>query len=251
MKIKDKVLSNSKDFKSADKSFEAFKKRFHTIFGDRLDMTDQQLRQIYDEISSYIETSIYAEMEDVLSAIRNTYHAHINWVIEGGANPFEKHPYQSDKQTSDRTLSSHKPFSNPEMEEHQCKRKLSKYDAIQRYMRDEKSFRLFVTHVVTNYQSLPKQRINVLVFKHEGYQHLELTLFGESFIQQYGFRTAYHLHNELMHAFHKTFDDLLAKGTVLKSEQAIQEQVLAPVLKRFDAKLAAKVGEAHEQAESL
>jgi len=152
---------------------------------------------------------------------------------------------------SHKSFSKHKQSNHPVTEEPQIKDEPSKQDAIQRYMNDEKSFNRFVTHVVTNYQSLPKQRIDVLVFQHEGYQHLELTLFSESFIQQYGFRTAYRLHNELMKAFHTTFDDLLAKGTVLTSDQAIQEQVLAPVLKRFEAKTAVKVGDDDEQAESL
>src|SRR5699024_1955789 len=198
----------------------AFKKRFHTVLGDRLNMTDDQLRQIYDGMSPYIDTSIYAEMEDVLAAIRNTYHALVNWVTEETAKASEKHGDQSDKHSGVRTLGSHKSFSkhkqsnHPDTEEHQSKGESSKQDAIQRYMSDEKSFKRFVTHVVTNYQSLPKQRIDVLVFKHEGYQHLELKLFGESFIQQYGFRTVYHFHNELMKAFHTTFDDVLAKGTV-------------------------------------
>ncbi|TRM11423.1 hypothetical protein FH966_06775 [Lentibacillus cibarius] len=236
MKIKDKILSNNNGVKSANKSFEAFKKRVSTVMGDQLDLTDDQLKQIYDGISSCIETSIYAEMEDILSAIRNTYHAQTNWVIEETVNPSKKHQIQSEKYTNDGTLSSQKPFSNSNKEEHQSK---------------HGSFKQFVIHVVTNYQSLPKQRIDVLVVKHEGYQNLELTLFGESFIRQHGFRTAFRLHNELIHASYTAFDNLLARGTVLKSDQAIQEQVLAPVLKRFDAKLAAKVGDSYEQVESL
>ncbi|TFJ93119.1 hypothetical protein [Lentibacillus salicampi] len=257
MKMKDKLLSNVKAVKPEDNAFKAFKKRFSTVMGDQLDLTDDQLKQIYDGMSPYIETSIYAEMEDVLAAIRNTYHALVNWVSEETAKSSEKHEDQSDKHSGVRTLGSHKSFSkhkqsnHPVTEEKQSKDELPKQDAIQRYMSDEKSFNRFVTHVVTNYQSLPKQRIDVLVFKHEGYQRLELTLFGGSFVQHYGFRTAYHLHNDLMHAFHTAFDDLLAKGTVLTSDQAIQEQVLAPVLKRFEAKIAVKVGNDDEQAESL
>ncbi|ALX49751.1 hypothetical protein [Lentibacillus amyloliquefaciens] len=257
MRMKDKLLANVKAVKSEDNAFEAFKKRFFTVMGDQLAMTDEQLRQIYDGMSPYIETSIYAEMEDVLAAIRNAYHALVNWVAEETAKASEKHRDQSDKHANVGTLGSHKSFSkhkqsnHPDEEEQQSKGESSKQDTIQRYMNDEKSFNWFVTHVVTNYQSLPKQRIDVLVFRHEGYQHLELTLFGESFIQQYGFRTAYHFHNELMKAFHTTFDDLLAKGTVLTSDQAIQEKVLASVLKRFEAKIAVKVGDDDEQAESL
>ncbi|QKY71342.1 hypothetical protein [Lentibacillus sp. CBA3610] len=257
MIMKDKLLSNVKAVKPENNTFEAFKKRFSTIMGDQLDMTEAQLRQIYDGMSPYIDTSIYAEMEDVLAAIRNAYHALVNWVSEETAKSSEKHGDQSDKLANVGTLGSHKSFSkhkqsnHSDAEEQRSKGESYEHDAIQRYMNDEKSFNWFVTHVVTNYQSLPKQRIDVLVFKHEGYQHLELTLFGESFIQQHGFRKAYHLHNKLMKAFHTTFDDLLAKGTVLTSDQAIQEHVLAPVLKRFEAKIAVKVGDDDEQAESL
>ncbi|WP_010529067.1 hypothetical protein [Lentibacillus jeotgali] len=257
MRMKDKLLANVKAVKQGDNAFEAFKKRFFTVMGDQLNMTDDQLRQIYVGMSPYIETSIYAEMEDVLAAIQNAYHALVNWMTEETAKASEKHGDQSDKHSGVRTLGSHKSFSkhkqanHSDTEEQKSKGESSKQDAIQRYMSDDKSFKRFVTHVVTNYQSLPKQRIDVLVFKYEGYQHLELTLFGESFIQQYGFRTAYHLHNDLMHAFHTTFDDLLAKGTVLTSDQAIQEQVLTPVLKRFEAKIVVKGGDDDEQAESL
>jgi len=257
MRMKDKLLANVKAVKPENNAFEAFKKRFSTVMGDQLDMTEAQLRQIYDGMSPYIDTSIYAEMEDVLGAIRNAYRAVVGWVTEETAKASKKLRDQSDKHAKVRTLGSHKSFSKQKkssysnMEEQESQDESSKQDAIQRYMNDEKSFNRFVTHVVTNYQSLSKQRIDVLVFQHEGYQHFELTLFGESFIQQYGFRKAYHLHNKLMKAFHTTFDDLLAKGTVLTSDQAIEEQVLAPVLERFEAKMDVKVGEAHEQAESL
>ncbi|ALX47542.1 hypothetical protein [Lentibacillus amyloliquefaciens] len=257
MRMKDKLLVNVKAVKPGDNAFEAFKKRFFTVMGDQLDMTDDQLRQIYNGMSPYIDTSIYAEMEEVLAAIRNAYHALVNWVTKEIAKASDKHGDQSYKHSGVRTLGSHKSFSKHKQpnhsvtEEKQNKDESSKQDAIQRYMNDEKSFNWFVTHVVTNYQSLPKQRIDILVFKHGGYQHLELTLFGESFIQQHGFRKAYHLHNELMKAFHTTFDDLLAKGTVLKSDQSIEELVLVPVLERFEAKIAVKVGDDDEQAESL
>src|SRR5699024_10453193 len=97
MRMKGKLLSNVKAVKPDDNAFGAFKKRYHTVFGDRLNMTDGQLRQIYDGMSPYIDTSIYAEMEDVLAAIRNAYHALVNWMTEETAKASEKHGEQSDK----------------------------------------------------------------------------------------------------------------------------------------------------------
>ncbi|WP_449355675.1 hypothetical protein ACUL41_08055 [Virgibacillus natechei] len=229
MRMKDKLPSNVKAVKPADKSFEAFKNRFHTVMGDKLDITNEQLRQIYDGVSPYIETSIYAEMEDVLVAIRNAYRAVVGWVTEETV----------------------KQLNHPDTEAYQNKGETSKNDAIHRYMNHEKSFNKFVTHVVTNYQSLPKQRIDILTFKHEGYQHLECQLFNEPFIQQYGFSKAYHHHNELMKAFYTTFDYLLAKGSALKSDQDIEEQVLTPVLEQFKAKIDAQEGDEHEQTNPL
>ncbi|WP_200411770.1 hypothetical protein [Virgibacillus salexigens] len=255
MKMKDKLFSNVNAVKPDGRTFKAFQKRFNTILGDRLDMTDQQLRQIYDGISPYIETSIYAEMEDVLEAIQNAYHAFVNWVRDETAQESKKIEDQSNKYSNVHTSGSHQSFSklsnHPNIDQQLNKGESFEGEKIQRYINDEKSFNWFVTHVVTNYQSLPKQRIEVLVFKHEDYQYLELQLFGKSFIRQYGFRKAYQLHKTLMHAFYTTFDDLLAKGTVMKTDQAIEEQILAPVLEQFKAKVDAKVGEAHEQAESL
>lgn len=250
MKMKDKLNA----FQWGDNAFKAFQKRFNTVLGDKLGMTDQQLRQIYDAISPYIETSIYAEMENVLTAIQNTYHAFVNWRTDETAKNSGKHENQSNKHSKFRKMGSHQSFSkqsNRPDREQQAKGGSFESDEIQCYINDEKAFRRFVTHVVTNYQSLPKQRIEVLVFKHENYQNLELQLFDESFIRQYGFRKAYQLHKALMHAFYTTFDDLLAKGIVMQSDYAIEEQILAPVLERFKAKVDAKVGEAHEQAESL
>ncbi|WP_088051869.1 hypothetical protein [Virgibacillus dakarensis] len=226
MRMKDKLIANVKAVKPVDKSFEAFKKRFHNIMGDKLDITDEQLGQIYDGVLPYIETSIYAEMEDVLSAIRNTYRAVVGWMTED----LEKYA---------------------DTEAYESKGDLIRNNDIQEYINHENSFNRFIAHVVTNYQSLPKQRIDILIVKHEGYQRIECQLFNESFIQHNGFRKAYYLHNELMKAFYTTFDDLLCKGTVLKTDQAINEQVLAPVLERFEAKVDTKEGDKYEQAVSL
>ncbi len=254
--MKDKLLLNVKAVKPADKSFEAFKKRFHTVMGDKLDMTDEQLRQIYDGVSPYIETSIYAEMEDVLEAIRNAYQAVVGWVTEETVKSSGKD--QSNKRPTVQTLGGykksfalHKQPNHPDTEAYQNKGETFKNDVIQSYMNHEKSLNRFVTHVVTNYQSLPKLRIDILTFKHKGYQRLECQLFNGPFIQQYGFSKAYHLHNELMKAFYTTFDYLLAKGSALKSDQDIEEQVLEPVLEQFKDKMDAQEGDEHEQTDPL
>ncbi|WP_449354685.1 hypothetical protein ACUL41_17860 [Virgibacillus natechei] len=232
MRMKDKLFINVKAVKPADKPFKAFKKRFHTIMGDKLDMTDEQLRTVYDGVSPYIETSIYAEMEDVLVAIRNAYQAVVGWTTEEITS--EEDQDQSNKRPNVRTLG--------EPNEH---------EVIQSYMNQEKSFNRFVTHVITNYQSLPKQRIERLMVNFEGYQNFERRLFDEPFIQQYGFRKAYNLHTKLIKAFYTTFDNLLGTGKALKSDQEMKEQVLAPVLEQFEAKMDAQEGELHEQSEPL
>ncbi|MDY0407217.1 hypothetical protein P5G51_019455 [Virgibacillus sp. 179-BFC.A HS] len=105
------------------------------------------------------------------------------------------------------------------------------------YMSNEKNFKRFITHVIINYQSLQEQRINILMVHNRAYQKLEDSLFGETFVRENGFQKAYKLHNELIHAFHNCYHDLLFEGTIIDTDEIVEEKVIEPIVQRYDVRI--------------
>src|SRR5699024_653861 len=155
-----------------------------------LELHDEQLEALYNAFTPVIETSIYAEMEHVMTAIRTSFDA----VTDGKGENI-----------------------NPET-----------------YMCKDKHFKRFITHVVTNYQSLQSQRINIIMIQNKAYHTLQAGLFGGSFVRENGFNTAYELHNQSIQAFHDGYHDLLFEGTTLHAGEKIEEKVIEPVVQRYD-----------------
>ncbi|MTW87040.1 hypothetical protein F3157_15440 [Virgibacillus dakarensis] len=184
---------------NAINSFTAFQNRFRKVMFDSskrdipLELHDEQLEALYNAFTPVIETSIYAEMEHVMTAIRTSFDA----VTDGKGENI-------------------------------------KPDA---YMSNDKHFKRFITHVVTNYQSLQAQRINIIMVHNKTYQRLEDGLFGEAFVSENGFQTAYELHNQLIQAFHDGYHDLLFEGTILDTGKKIEDKVIEPVVQRYDVKM--------------
>jgi len=179
--------------------FSAFENRFRKVKCDPakrhflLDLHDEQLEALYNGISPVIETSIFAEMEHVMTAIRTSFDAVI------------------DRECENTELMS--------------------------YMSNDKNFKRFITHVVTNYQSLQEQRINILMVHNEAYQRLEDHLFGEVFVSKNGFQKAYQLHNELIQSFHNGYHDLLFEGNVLDTDEKVEGKVIEPIIQKYDVRL--------------
>ncbi|MGJ9459945.1 hypothetical protein [Oceanobacillus sp. CF4.6] len=179
--------------------FSAFENRFHKVMCDPtkrsipLDLNHEQLEALYNRITPAIETSIFAEMEHVMTAIRTSFDA----VIDRNHEKIQ----------------------------------------LKTYMSNDKDFENFITHVVTNYQSLQEQRINILIVHNKPYQRFEDNLFGETFVGENGFEKAYQLHNELIQAFHNRYHDLLFEGTMLNTDEKIEVKVIEPIVQRYDIKI--------------
>jgi len=184
---------------NAINSFTAFQNRLRKVMCDSskrdipLELNDEQLETLYNAFTPVIETSIYAEMEHVMTAIRTSFDA----VTDGKGENI-------------------------------------KSDA---YMSNDKHFKRFITHVVTNYQSLQAQRISIVMVHNKAYQRLEDGLFGETFVSENGFQIAYELHNQLIQAFLDGYHDLLFEGTILDTSKKIEEKVIEPVVQRYDVKM--------------
>lgn len=184
---------------NAVSSFSAFQNRFRKVMSDPskrdipLKLHDEQLEALYNAFTPVIETSIYAEMEHVMTAIRTSFDA----VIDRAGENIK----------------------------------------LELYMSNDKHFKRFITHAVTNYQSLQAQRINIIMVHNKTYQRLEDGLFGETFVSENGFQTAYELHNQLIQAFHDGYHDLLFEGTILDTDEKIEEKVIEPIVKRYDVKI--------------
>src|SRR5699024_2664357 len=158
-----------------------------------LDLHDEQLEELYNGISPVIETSIFAEMEHVMTAIRTSCDAVI------------------DRECENTELMS--------------------------YMRNDKNFKRFITHVVTNYQSLQEQRINILMVHNKAYQRLEDRLCGEVLVSENGYQKAYQLHSEILLAFHDGDHKLMFAGTMLDTDEKEEGDVIELIRQRDDLKI--------------
>ncbi|WP_066189369.1 hypothetical protein ACS127_03945 [Amphibacillus sp. Q70] len=197
-----KKSSNTKNNTVHGKSvdpYSAFEIRFCKVMCDPskrsipLDLNNEQLKSLYNGISPIIETSIFAEMEHVMTAIRTSFDA----VIDRVGDDIE----------------------------------------LKSYMNNDKNFKRIITHVVTNYQSLQEQRINILMIHNMAYQRLEDKLFGETFVVDKGFQKAYQLHNELIQSFHHCYHHLLFEGTMLDTDEEVEVKVIEPIVQRYAVKI--------------
>ena len=180
-------------------SFSAFQNRFRKVICNPLkrniplDLNDKQLKALYNGISPVIETSIFAEMERVMTAIRTSLDA----VIE----------------------------------------RVDKNINLDSYMSNDINLKRIITHVTSNYQSLPEQRINILMVHNKAYQKLEDNLFGETFVGNNGFQKAYQLHEELLKLFHSRYHDLLFEGNVLDTDEKVESTVIGKSVQSYDVKI--------------
>src|SRR5699024_11743048 len=101
------------------------------------------------------------------------------------------------------------------------------------FMRNEDNFKRFITHVVTNYQSLREQRIDILMTHNPKYQGMEDELFGEIFITKESFGKAFDIHLEMIQAFHNRYHELLLEEVLLDKHDNIEARVTEPVIQRY------------------
>lgn len=131
--------------KSAD-DFTAVKSRLQKSMVDIEDnavilgMNDNQIKQLYENMLSAIETSIYAEMEHVIHAIFDSLKSINKINLDIVTNNFQQ----------------------------------------------------FVTHAITNYQSLKQERINILKVHNKAFQQFENALLYDD---TFGLHKAFECHN--------------------------------------------------------
>lgn len=243
-----------------DRSFETFQKRLNKVLNNPekrtyvLELREDQQKQIYNHLLPHIDTSVYAEMEYVMVAIRTAYDVIIQRTIE----EIEQQRKKTKKENGVQALGGHKSFSlkttnenlksseeatTEEKDESSKDIKTKVTSRLSAFMDDGAFFERFIKHIVTNYQSLQKQRIDVLMVKNHTYQSFEFQLFDENYIAENGFKAAYNRHNQLVKAFYTTFDDLLFAGEILDTDEKINEQVIDVVLNEFQSKLTSKGSE--------
>src|SRR5699024_9645133 len=102
------------------------------------------------------------------------------------------------------------------------------------FMSNEDNFKRFITHVVTNYQSLREYRIDILMTHNSAYQGLENELFGEKFITEAGFEKAFDIHIGMIQAFHNRYHELLFEGVLLDKDDLIEKRVIEPVIQLYE-----------------
>jgi len=158
-----------------------------------LHFNQKQLETLYDKVLSVVETSIFAEMEQIMNAIQGSLQVVIT--MEGET------------------------------------------ESLNDFMSHEDNFKRFITHVVTNYQSLREQRIDILMTHNTKYQGMEDELFGEIFITEDGFEKAFDIHLEMIQAFHNRYHELLFEGVVLDKDSEIETSVIEPVIHQYEQEI--------------
>lgn len=182
--------------------FEAFESRIRKVIHELskldiiLDFNQEQLEILYNNVLSVVETSIFAEMEQVMNATQGSLQVAMAMEGEGGS--------------------------------------------LNHFMSNEDNFKRFTTHVVTNYQSLREQRIDILMTHNPKYQGMEDELFGEIFITAEGFEKAFDIHLEMIQAFYNRYHELLFEGVVLDKDSKIEASVIEPVIQRYEKEI--KIG---------
>jgi len=179
--------------------FEAFENRMLKVIDKLskqdivLDFNREQLETLYNQVLSVVETSIFAEMEEIMNAIRCSLKVVI--AMRGGSKSFNS------------------------------------------FMDNQDYFKQFTTHVVTSYQSLQEQRIDILMTHNSEYQGMEDELFGEVFINENGFEKAFDIHLNMIQAFHDHYHELLLEGVLLDKDDKIETSVIEPVVQRYKKKI--------------
>ena len=179
--------------------FEAFENRMLKVTNKLskqdivLHFNQKQLETLYDKVLSVVETSIFAEMEQIMNAIQGSLQVVI--AMEG------------------------------------------ERESLNHFMSHEDNFKRFITHVVTNYQSLGEQRIDILMTHNPKYQSMEDELFGEVFITEEGFEKAFDIHLEIIQAFHNRYHELLFEGVVLDKDSEIETSVIEPVIHQYEQEI--------------
>src|SRR5699024_6301484 len=102
------------------------------------------------------------------------------------------------------------------------------------YINNDINLNRIVMHITSNFQSLPEQRINILMVHNKAYQILEDNLFGEAFVGNNGFQKAYQLHEELLKLFHSRYHDLLFEGNVLDTDEKVESTVIEKSVQSYD-----------------
>lgn len=179
--------------------FEAFENRMLKVIDELskqdivLDFNREQLETLYNQVLSVVETSIFAEMEQIMNAIQGSLQVVI--AMEG------------------------------------------ERESLNHFMSNEYNFKKFITHVVTNYQLLGEQRIDILMTHNPKYQSMEDELFGEIYITEEGFEKVFDIHLEIIQAFHNRYHELLFEGVVLDKDSEIEASVIEPVIHQYEQKI--------------
>ena len=179
--------------------FEAFENRMLKVIHKLskqdivLHFNQKQIESLYDKVLSVVETSIFAEMEQIINAIQGSLQVVIS--MEG------------------------------------------ERESLNHFMSNEYNFKKFITHVVTNYQSLGEQRIDILMTHNPKYQIMEDKLFGEVFITEEGFEKAFDIHLEIIQAFHNRYHELLFEGVVLDKDSEIETSVIERVIHQYEQEI--------------
>lgn len=218
--VKHKYINLLKDYIKEEQllftnhEFKAFAIRFDEVFGKPntqpmpfiLDVNKQKL--IFDQILTSVDTGFFAELEEIMNAIKKGYETILNIVNE-------------EIMLSNENNNNRKDFIQVR---------------VKTWLGNEENFQKFVSYIAACYQSVKNNRIQAICPSFRPFQEIEKFLF-EKLVKEIDFTEVYRIHEKMMSAFFEKFDEILFNGFPIKTDEMVQSLVLKPVIDKFWSKI--------------
>ncbi|UNT53621.1 hypothetical protein [Lysinibacillus capsici] len=193
-----------------NKEFATFAIRYDQIFGISacepfpIYLDGSQLNQIYGTMQPLVRTGFYAELEQMMAAIKTA--------------------------TEKLVLDAQKTLESDQKDFSQQQKLLE--EKVNLLFREDTAFKQFTQYAGASFQSVGKHRIEALCPNFKQYQTVQLILFS-TFVEQNSFAEAYEIHLRLVTALKEKYDAILSQGFSLANDEMIESLVLSPILQQY------------------
>jgi len=193
-----------------NKEYATFAIRYDQLFGVSafepfpIYLDGSQLNQVYVTMQPLVKTGFYAELEQMMAAIKTA----LEKLILDAQNTLE------DEQTD--FLQQQKLLE----------------EKVNLLLQDDTAFKQFTQYAGASFQSVGKHRIEALCPNFKLYQTVQLVLFS-TFVEQNSFAEAYEIHLTLVKALKDKYDAILSQGFSLANDEMIESLVLSPILQQY------------------
>lgn len=206
-----------------NKEFESFVVRFDEVLGNRENLETpllfdiNQLKKIFDNISVYVETGFYTEVEHVIETVKLTYKT-VMKSIRRELLDLNKEEGEELKSGSNDTFESLFTIR------------------LKSWLDREENFNRFVNFTVARYQSVSESRLGSLRSGFKPYQKVQNKLFKE-YQPEIGFEKALEINDKMNRSFEKKYEEILFNGFSIRDDDSLVSLVINPVCNEYLRKI--------------